>query len=713
MQRATDGGNLSVLRAALVDISVPLAASGDSLQFNGVSDPQPNSQGVINIRNINRVMAQSLLVNLNAYQIYSSGLDNGAMNHANAIATAAQLIGTQLISALGSPQNTDTPYNTLAQKGPTGEWGADQINASRACDFSFVGRGTASNVFLSKEQLPDWNGTTGISNLYNSLANQWVTSVPADQNLNPDGTPHSYLKGYLNGLTPGSGLPNNFFVPLQPGDKPHLISSAVFEDNKVPAAGAQSFNWVQPVPNSLSLGGSAQNAEGSVGQFTAYGQVAPVSSTGFAAAIPHGFIRILNGAASPATGSAGGSQDVFVFTMEDPQYYPIDKNGKPLPYFIGANEDGANYISQIGQDIAAGRTPDCSGLSVGYTLKGDTIGLGGVSQANCNEIHTASGGENNLGNGGAPVNNIILDDPSSQANSDMQTYGGGDQRNLYARPPIETAYNIPPAQAVGSNGQSVNVADSVNLDMLTARSNGWDFHAVTRQSGITNLPSNRAPLNQPNFIISDMKGASLASTATGGIPKNGPLWNFLVQRMYQIDPNWTTYCGSAGLDTILSADYVPMGGRAYIYYSPSAYGGKGGLTLKNEAAALADAPWLQNFIGQALDATSPTNPTQISQFPIVNDNQIDLSSDWNFPHPYDNEGHICIMNWYSFTPSSGWNNLLGQIDLGAVNNSCCAEGTGNSTADFKINYSSTGDSISMPQDCQCETQGNCSYSGPC
>ena len=38
VQRATDSGNLTVARSALINITVPLPGAGDQLQFNGVSD---------------------------------------------------------------------------------------------------------------------------------------------------------------------------------------------------------------------------------------------------------------------------------------------------------------------------------------------------------------------------------------------------------------------------------------------------------------------------------------------------------------------------------------------------------------------------------------------------------------------------------------------------------------------------------------------------
>ena len=78
---------------------------------------------------------------------------------------------------------------------------------------------------------------------------------------------------------------------------------------------------------------------------------------------------------------------------------------------------------------------------------------------------------------------------------------------------------------------------------------------------------------------------------------------------------------------------------------------------------------------QAPDGKAPVNPSEISEFPLVAEGgtggdapsgMIDVDNDWGFPHPYDNPPSISIMNWYQVTQSSGYNNLLLEINLGAV-----------------------------------------------
>src|SRR5579885_163204 len=295
------------------------------------------------------------------------------------------------------------------------------------------------------------------------------------------------------------------------------------------------------------------------------------------------------------------------------------------------------------------------------------------------------------------------DDPGSVANQDMKNagYGTGDPRGLDARPPIEAAYNIPPAQATGSNGASVHVANIVNLSMLSQRATGADATFTTSQSGVATLPGGRSSLASPNFMVTTDSGARLQFDPTPGAPTY-PIYKAMVQRIYEIYPNW-----DGNLSALLGQNYVPMGGQAFIYYSANAKG----MVLKAASDAVADAPWLKDFMGQAPDGKTPPHPTAITQTGPLDDTIYDVSGDWGFPHPYDDESPMCIATWFAWTPSSGYNNLLGVVNMGAVNTNCCPGVT--QTQNVNINYSASGDTVTIPTDCQCENTGGCKHSGPC
>lgn len=698
MQRATDAGNLSLVRSALTKVSVPLAMSGDQVQFNGCSDPESNTNGNVNLRNINKLNAQALLVAINAYDIQKDGLDSGALSHSAQVNNVLKVVSGDLANKLQEPGAVHSFFTNIAQLNPTKQFGTDDINAMGAAKPSFMERATASNVYIDPKQFPDYDSSTNASVMFNSQGKNWVTNVSSHPGK-------SYLKGYLDGITPNSSLASTYFVPLMPGTKPHLVSQASFVLNTNPKAGANTFNWDKAVPNALSLTSKANSKQGYLGNFNAFALVAPIDPEGYPVAIPRGFIRLQNGSPSPATGVAGGGTDAFVQAMDHPFSYP-SADGKPLPYLVSQGDPGlgglspAQYLQNIINANNSGQTPNCSALRVGFALSGDSLGSNGVSSANCATIN---------GVGGTDFDNNDLNNPLSQPNQAMKMYNQPDSRNLWARPIVENAYNIPKPTPVGSNNESVNVADIFNLALLTARATGDDFHPTTYHSGVAHIPTTgRGPLNAPDFRITKDQGVWLNSQSPEGISKNGKMWKFLTNRCNQIDPTW-----NQDLDAVLKQAYIPMGGRCYIYRSENANGGKGAIVLKEESQAFADAPWLKDFAGQKADAKQEPNPTEMKTVELEPFQMVDVPGDWGYPVPYDYPGRVCVLNWYSFTRSSGWNNLLGQVTMGASTSNCCPTGSSNPTSSFTIQQNGGNDVLNMPAGCYCQSGGGCDYTGPC
>jgi len=759
VQRATDSGNLSAANTALIGVNVQLPApSGDTTnqaQFAGCADPSPaNPSGQVNLRNINRVMGQALLVNYNAYVINAAGQDNGAAADALATTTAANNLCSTLYTSLQTSPNLQSSFSNTSNAQPTVQFGKNYLSPSSSPTFSYVNRQTASNVFLSPQQIADYNFTSNTSTLYNTTLSGDVTNVSSDP------AHGNYIKGYMDGLKPTNGNSNFVdvhFVPLKPGDKSHLVSAGQFNQNQTPnvGVGVPTFNWSSAVPNTLAISSTDKATDGGyTGGFNAFAICGPVAPVGFAAAIPHGFLRITNGPSSNISGSAGSgspSSDVFVYVMDNPQYYPVDVSGTIDPYFTSnvanlgsiattattyraylaaeaayqiqvnnysvALQNYNNLMAQnpppnppptaptppVNPDPTAPPMPDCSSLYSGSTNRGDGIGANAVTQTNCNNIAS-------VGNGGAPITNLNLDAQGSTPNSDMTPYGGSDGRYLYARPPLIAAYGITAPTLVPATS-SVNVADMLNLAMLSARSTGNDYCPVTGassyQSGVAALPATRAPLATGSFRVANANGALIGSDQSVGIPANGTIANFIQQRLYEIDPNWTSY---TTLNQLLDSTYIPMGGVAFIYFSPTSHQ----IVLNVSATALADAPWLTNYQYQAPDGKVPTNPTDVTQVAIADDTMIDQDSDWNFPHPFDDEpaSGLCEANWYAVTPSSGFNNLLGQISMGAIMTNC--NHTCTTVTPYTLNAAGTAIDTTSYASTVCPCSGtSCCYGGPC
>ena len=213
---------------------------------------------MINLRNINRVMGEALLVNFNAYAISQAGLDAGATTHAQQVNTAANNLWIRLFhtTQLRTSPQVQSYFSSTSNKQPTTQYGNTNLSPSANPTFSYVNRQTASNVFIAPQQIADY--TTNTSALYNSRLASGVTTVSSD-------SAHNYVKGYLDGLSPVAANPSFqdvHFMPLKPGDRPHLVSQAQFNQNAVANQGTNPFNWATPVPDSLSIAATDKANDG-------------------------------------------------------------------------------------------------------------------------------------------------------------------------------------------------------------------------------------------------------------------------------------------------------------------------------------------------------------------------------------------------------------------------------------------------------------------
>jgi len=269
-QRSADLGNLGLARSAIVGINYTLPSKGDQEQFNGVTD----TGNAINMRNINRVMAQSFIVSTNAQQMANDGTDNGAADHAKQANKAAQLVADGLTQQLQSSNQLNTFFNSLASQDPTAQLThKGTLNANGTPSFSYMERQDVGNVAISKQQMPDYDVNSNSSALWTSKNATWTTQL---------GDGLNFLKGYTDGLSAGTSVPNTYFVPLHPGAKPSLVSATQFAQNSNPSSGSDPFQWSSPVPNAISQSGSATNAvDNTTTNWSAYALVEPIDPSGF------------------------------------------------------------------------------------------------------------------------------------------------------------------------------------------------------------------------------------------------------------------------------------------------------------------------------------------------------------------------------------------------------------------------------------------------
>ncbi len=218
---ANDAGNLNVARCAPL-----IAVTGGDPLFAGVSE-----NGKFNLKNINRVWGDALLVNLNERSMELSGTATGtsAANAARAWA-GAQDISSRLATTLNTQSKKEPYYHSVANKNrltmlntsteltPISDWRS-----------SFMNRGTESNLIFTPSQLPP---LITLPSLGNPVIQKGTTK---------------FWKGYTP--IPGAGGRFINFVPFEFNKQPHCVSLTSFKTESLQQKPMPQ--WSNPVPNAF------------------------------------------------------------------------------------------------------------------------------------------------------------------------------------------------------------------------------------------------------------------------------------------------------------------------------------------------------------------------------------------------------------------------------------------------------------------------------
>ncbi|HEY9869421.1 MAG TPA: hypothetical protein V6D08_09670, partial [Candidatus Obscuribacterales bacterium] len=313
-RHAVDAGTLAAARKALsfpyVQLNLSSPNGGDGIwcqaAFEAVADPG----GKINLYNVNRVMAQALLVEMNYGAMVNEGTaganfgeggpyswpyspTNGAREHARQIKKAAFLVSEALGEQLQHPENhfPDT-FRQVASANSLRMLGlSTTITPLYPWKFAFANRYEASNVFLEENQLP-------------ADSPLQAADIPRTK-LKVAGKMRNFITGYIffftNTNMMGDPIADSaYFVPLRPLLKPNLVDEAEFVASQVPPIPSGIGGGPNPyaqfvnklVPNAWSAGGTVtERLSSQTLAFKAYA-TAEATDKGVAAAITRGFIRI-------------------------------------------------------------------------------------------------------------------------------------------------------------------------------------------------------------------------------------------------------------------------------------------------------------------------------------------------------------------------------------------------------------------------------------
>lgn len=582
LQHATDSGNLNVAKQAFKSPSVPLANGLEQNNFGGLVD----EDGRIGLRNYNRLVGQTLLVALNAQAEGTTQSRDNALALAQALEIGPSSIGGRLKQSLSDTTNTSDFFDFLARANMLRLLNGELPGArSASFETAYLKAGESTNVFLDPSILPAGVNAPG-------------TTFSAGR---ADATGFNYLSGYQTITVPG--ICTVAGVPVLPGQKPHLVSNTLFDENR-----DRPIDGYDLPPNSFKSAGMAR--ERASNDFLNAVSCAIVGALDhkFTASIPRGYLVITNpagmmDATPPPSPNTILNNELFSGIF-------VANNGA-FSLDAGLIQAWAAYNTA---DPPTGQPPPTEGLF------GDPYGI------------------RSLGGDGFPsmCNYLSLDGPG--ANSACQN--------------LEAAFR----DAYGSQDTAPPTPSELTATEQM-RANVWGLFPqggpLTFPDGFTgirifdrNSPQPVAEGSPPVFTQAGT-AAQILSQVGNGTGSELTVLNQIRQRMREIKPEATI----AEVDSVLASRPIALGETLYVYMTGNT------LQLTN-----APPPWL--VAGTAPDGL----PLNISSTFQTIGLSVNPPGDLGFSNVVfefmPNPSTMAIGEEEAiFTPSSGFNNLLGTLEF--------------------------------------------------
>jgi hypothetical protein len=280
---ATDAGVLTIARNALSPANINVALAGDS-DANPVNDFIPfdtnygglsQSSGKIDMLGINRVVAQSVMVALNAQEINTGA----ATGHAQSVASAAQNVARNIRTLLDNNAYLRGQFTNVASANNTKMFQGNKATLTGPIVSGYMRPNFSTNVYWT-QATQNAIGVGLPSNLKNTQSGALQHNTDA------------YMAGYVGFAIPvGGGTVNIAGVPVFPQQKPHLVDIGEFD----PSAAADPLGTDYLPPNAFRTNTKTQeNNSGNLGGAVACAIVGALDKD-FPAQMPRGYVRIING----------------------------------------------------------------------------------------------------------------------------------------------------------------------------------------------------------------------------------------------------------------------------------------------------------------------------------------------------------------------------------------------------------------------------------
>ncbi len=616
LQHATDAGNLNVAKQVLRHPGVALR-NGDELNHFGDSDDADTNE--VNLLTINRLVAQTFLVQANAQALGSSQ----ATAHAAQMMDLLEGISNRLNDQLVNSSNFDSHFGNIAQNHAMRmfESGSNPVlHMGTEHAVSLMVRGAATNVFVVDKRDPG-----DPFHKYNQILSGSPTGLNATNSIQIPGKPGRYLKGYTQ--LAANGSESVWGVPLRPGLPPHLVSQVNFNQDQIRGP---IPNFVPP--NAYRSAGRASDKTASMGDTRALSMSLVGSlATQFPADIRRGVIVIDN------TGSLSGVQypggfDIWQDKLMNPNYVEV-LGGNANTGLVADQSGGGDTLAQVQAFIASNYAALSAGDATAQSQLASRLSAAGVDSWGPYPANPTS----------LAANQSFIDWARNAPilHCDNTNTGAGRPCDLTK---FVSLYGQP--SNPGTSGSPVNnlmAVEKYHIDICAERASGAECATITANNDFTGLKfynRNDCGLTQ---IREGRLNELLSQTSALGIKPQ------MTTYMHQMKP-------SAEPDEVNAVfnSTVPFNRVSFIYLNPSS----NQLVLSPVAP-----PWdLPNLTSSNLPDGNP-QPYSSGNFSL--DGITNCSGECGYPHPWDCplDSQGTGRDSAEWTPSSGFRNILGVLKL--------------------------------------------------
>lgn len=282
---ATDAGILNAAKMALRKGQTPLGAGlPDEMAYAGCSDTtMGDAPNTISMLTLNRVIAMAVMIGLNAGD---EGTPAAASNALAAI-TAAKAISGRIRTELTTNAVVNVDFDNIASAAKNQMWGGAAVR--NTLTQAYMRRRGSTNVYFDTSVVPpsrlgEITGHLNTGGGYRqSQGNGNVTADPAA----PRVANLPFMQGYDQITVTGGSI---WGTPVFPQTQPHLVSGSDFSD---PAA-AYIAGSDTPPNAFMAVTSAAEQKTGNIGGSMAAAILGCINNE-YLARIPRGYVRVWNG----------------------------------------------------------------------------------------------------------------------------------------------------------------------------------------------------------------------------------------------------------------------------------------------------------------------------------------------------------------------------------------------------------------------------------